>query len=75
MSERGIIAARIALFLAGACFPFWRNAAAPPRPLALRLPAGERECVAPVAYMRASHGDLLLAWRDRVVRSGERVFT
>ena len=25
--------------------------------------------------MRTSHGDLLLAWRDRVVRSGERVFT
>ena len=75
MSERGIIAAGIALFLAGAFFPFWRNAAAPPRPLVLPLPAGERQCVAPVDYMRASHGDLLLAWRDRVVRSGERVFT
>ena len=75
MSERAIIATGIALFLAAACFPFWRNAAAPPRPLDLRLPAGERECIAPVAYMRASHGDLLLAWRDRVVRSGERVFT
>src|ERR1035441_5674480 len=77
MSERGIIAAAIALFLAGACFPFWRNAAVPPRPLVLPLPlpAGERQCVAPVAYMRTSHGDLLLEWRDRVVRSGERVFT
>src|ERR1035441_8071662 len=75
MSERAIIALGIALFLAGVCFPFWRNAAAPPRPLVLPLPAGERQCVAPVAYMRASHGDLLLEWRDRVVRSGERVFT
>ena len=75
MSERGIIAAGIALFLAGACFPFWRNAVAPPRPLDLRLPQGQHECVAPVAYMRTSHGDLLEDWRDRVVRSGERVFS
>ena len=75
MSERGIMAAGIALFLAGTCFPFLRNAASPPRPLELKLPASERECVAPVAYMRSSHGELLLAWRDRVVRSGERDFT
>ena len=46
-----------------------------PRPRKLPLPAGERQCVAPVAYMRTSHGDLLLEWRDRVVRAGERVFT
>ena len=75
MSERAIIAASLALFLAGASFPFLRNAARPPRPLDLRLPQVERRCVRPVAYMRTSHGDLLLAWRDRVVRSGERVFT
>jgi hypothetical protein len=75
MSERAIIAASLALFLAGASFPFLRNAVAPPRPLDLRLPQVERQCVRPVAYMRTSHGDLLLAWRDRVVRSGERVFT
>src|ERR1017187_3917267 len=72
MSERAIIAASLGFFLAGACFPFWRNAARPPRPLDLRLPQGQRECVAPVDYMRTSHGDLLEDWRDRVVRSGER---
>ncbi|MGD0872139.1 MAG: sulfate reduction electron transfer complex DsrMKJOP subunit DsrJ [Bryobacteraceae bacterium] len=75
MSERAIIAAGIALFLAGAGFPFWRNAVELPRPLELRLPQGQRECVRPVAYMRTSHGDLLEDWRDRVVRSGERFFT
>lgn len=75
MSERAIIAAGIALFLVGAGFPFWHNALVPPRPPALRLPLAETQCVAPVAYMRVSHGDLLLAWRDRVVRGGERVFT
>jgi hypothetical protein len=75
MSERAIIAASLALFLAGASFPFWRNAARPPRPLDLRLPQGRKECVAPLDYMRTSHGDLLEDWRDRVVHSGERVFT
>jgi hypothetical protein len=75
MSERGIVAAGIALFLAGACFPFWRSAVSPPRPLDMRLPSGERECVAPLAYMRPSHGDLLLEWRDRAVRRNVRTFT
>ncbi|MGA2149105.1 MAG: sulfate reduction electron transfer complex DsrMKJOP subunit DsrJ [Bryobacteraceae bacterium] len=75
MTERTIVAAGIALFLAGSSFPLWRNALAPPRQLSLNLPANERQCVAPLPYMRASHGDLLLSWRDRVVRSGERFFT
>jgi hypothetical protein len=74
MSERPIIAAAVVVFVAGAGFPFWFNAVRPPRPLDLRLPGGERECVAPVAYMRTSHQDLLLQWRDRVVRHGVHTF-
>ena len=75
MTERLIVAAGVAVFLAGSSFPFWRNALVPPPQLALKLPTNARQCVAPVDYMRASHGDLLLSWRDRVVRSGERTFT
>jgi hypothetical protein len=40
----------------------------------LTLPAQATECVAPLEYMRASHMNLLLEWRDSVVRRNVRTY-
>jgi hypothetical protein len=66
----------LAALVALATWPVWR-ALSGPRPSAPELakPVGATECVAPVAYMRASHMKLLDAWRDRVVRDGVRAYT
>jgi hypothetical protein len=41
-------------------------------PPKLELPAGEKACVMPTAFMRENHMVLLLRWREAVVRSGDR---
>jgi len=37
----------------------------------LQLPAGEKACVEPTAYMKANHMNLLNTWRDDYVRDAE----
>lgn len=76
MRDRGVILGGLVLFLTLVAFPVWYNRAAgtlatPPQ---LERPAGASACVAPVEYMRASHMDLLMDWRERVVRRQERTF-
>lgn len=77
MRDRGLIVGGLVVFLALITFPFWyakasgATAQAPKR----QLPAAAKQCVAPVEYMRASHMKLLLDWRERVVRGGERKMT
>ena len=76
MRDRGLIVGGLVLFLALVTFPVWsnlasaRNAKAPE----LKLPPKEKRCVADVGYMRSSHMELLVAWREKVVREGARTF-
>ena len=77
MRDRWAILGGLAAVLALLTAPVWVNltrgaAAAAP---ALERPAGESACVAPVAFMRASHMQLLAEWRDAVVRRGIRTWT
>jgi hypothetical protein len=74
MRERVAIAGGLGLFLILVTFPVWygRVAGTAPRAPELARPAGPTACVAPAAFMRASHMDLLADWRDRVVRRGDR---
>jgi hypothetical protein len=76
MRDRGLILGGLALFLVLVTFPVWYNIAAG---TAARAPepkrSPERECVEPAATMRSGHMDLLLAWREQVVRDGERTYT
>ncbi|MDE3149846.1 MAG: sulfate reduction electron transfer complex DsrMKJOP subunit DsrJ [Acidobacteriota bacterium] len=75
MRDRIWIIAGLALFAAAVTAPFWCERT-PAKDLTkvpnLVLPANQKECVAPVSYMRASHMLLLLRWREDVVRSGQR---
>ena len=77
MHDRGIIYFGLAVFLGFATLPLWHNLSAAvtakgPDPV---LPANVKQCVAPLAYMKTSHMNLLMDWREQVVRQGARDFT
>ena len=77
MRDRGLILAGLAVFLVLITFPVWYNFAggrAPdvPKPV---LPEDKTlQCVQDTAYMKRSHMDLLMTWRDKVVRENVRTF-
>jgi hypothetical protein len=77
MRDRLWIIAGLVLLVAGVTTPFW-SARTAPKNLAklpdLTLPANQKECVAPVSYMRSSHMQLLLSWREDAVRHGQRQY-
>ena len=72
MRDRVLIAIGLLLFVAMVTFPVWHAAyakttSAGPK---LKLPEQQKTCVAPVAFMRASHMKLLIEWREGAVRDG-----
>ena len=79
--DGGKIIAGIVVFLIVASVPFWygRGKAVSPPDLKLDTPAIERLkeklCVETAPYMRANHMKLLAAWRESVVREGNRSYT
>lgn len=74
MRDRGAIIGGLVLFLGLVTFPVWYGLAsgATAKGPAPELPVRETQCVAPVDYMRSSHMDLLVTWRDEVVRGTTR---
>lgn len=77
MHDRWWIVAGLAAFVALITAPFWAAATAAKTGTAapkLTLPANQRECVAPAAYMRRSHMQLLIHWREDVVRRNDRQY-
>jgi len=65
------------IFFALIAFPLWLSAASgginePPE---LTLPANEDKCIEPVEFMRSDHMNLLIDWREEVVRRNERIYT
>jgi hypothetical protein len=73
--DRGRILVGVIIFLALFSYPFWSAAGKPSEPPKVELPKDVKECVAPTSYMRSSHMQLLIDWRDAVVRDGNRVWT
>jgi len=73
MRDRVWIFVGLAVFAAGFTAPFWHvHAKASARQPDLVLPANQKECVAPASTMRAAHMQMLLNWREDVVRHGDR---
>jgi hypothetical protein len=80
-SDRGKILFGLVVFVGVVLFPIGlrlvRGSADPTLPLdnhgrpQLVMPAGAKECVEDVRYMRAKHMDLLNTWRDDYVRDAE----
>ena len=77
MRDRIWIFAGLILFLGVFTYPVWHDlkVQATSKPPVLVIPAHEKECVAPVDYMRTSHMQLLLDWRQRVVREEQLRYT
>lgn len=77
MRDRPVIYTGLILFLGLFSFPMWRDfaARATTKGPQQAIPAREKQCVAPIAYMRSSHMTLLMDWRQQVVRDGNRQFT
>jgi hypothetical protein len=75
--DRRVILAGLAAFLVLITFPIWYDQAARTTsgPPVLKLPATEKQCVAPVSYMRSSHMQLLIRWREEAVRQNVRTYT
>ena len=84
-SDKGTIMAGLGLFVAIVAFPVWYSAAstAPDRngdgkpdyqPMPEK-PEGQTACIESTEFMRASHMDLLMTWRDTVVREDQREWT
>ena len=81
MNDRWKIIAGLLVVLALAAFPIWygwgQKATAPE----LRFDTPEikkltdKRCVEATPYMRENHMKLLKAWRDAVVRDGNRTYT
>lgn len=77
MNDRPLILAGLTLFVGLVTTPLWHCAldrqaalAAPP----IKLPAQEKQCVAPSDYMRTSHMELLKHWQHEAARDGLRQF-
>lgn len=73
MNDRGLIIAGLAVFLVLATFPAWytlgsTGGASPPHP---ELPKDGSRCVEDKEYMIANHMQLLIEWREAVVRGGD----
>ncbi len=64
------------IFLGLISFPIWYSAASgkityTPEP---EIVTEEKQCVETTQYMRARHMDLLIEWRESVVREGTRTY-
>ena len=69
MRDRPQILVGLLIFVGLFTFPVWHAQAVKTSPGApdVKLPAHEKQCVAPLAYMRDSHMQLLVDWREGVV--------
>ena len=77
MRDQALIYGGLLAFLGLITFPISYNLMAGKTSKApeLKLPVVEKQCVAPLSYMKESHMKLLLTWRDDLVRRNIRTFT
>ncbi len=72
MYDAGKILPGLGVFFVLLAFPFWFTAASGQggaKPEIVK-PAQEKQCIEPAGYMRAKHMQLLVQWREEVVRNG-----
>ena len=76
MYDTGKIVSGLVAFVTIVAAPFWWNLAtgAQPRVPEIAKPAGETRCIEDAPTMRREHMQLLVSWREEVVRDAERVY-
>jgi len=77
MRDKGTILAGLVVFLALITFPIWYNMvsgeeAEPPE---IVLPDDGSTCLMDAELMRTEHMQLVMDWRDEVVRDKQRIYT
>jgi hypothetical protein len=77
MRDKGRIYIGLLAFLVLVTFPVWYSLVSgqESKPPEIVLPADESQCVADKEYMRIEHMQMLMDWRDEVVRDKDRIFT
>ena len=77
MYDAGKIIPGIIIFFGLISFPIWATAVSGNIDYVpdLEIPADEEQCVESAEWMRANHMDLLIDWREEVVRDGARTYT
>ena len=77
MRDKARVYIGLVVFLALITFPIWYNMVSgeESQPPEIVLPADETQCVADTDYMRTEHMQLLMDWRDEVVRDKQRIHT
>jgi len=81
--DRNRVFAGLAIFLVLVTLPLWNNLGkvvpAPKpsldTPAIQKLAAKDKKCVEPTPWMRANHMQMLVDWREEVVRNGPRDYT
>jgi hypothetical protein len=75
MRDRSLIYLGLLIFLAAVTLPFTYNmavgAGAMPE---LEIPKDETQCVEPIEFMKSSHMQLLIDWRESQVRENVRTY-
>ena len=77
MYDTGKIMAGVGAFLVIITSPVWYNMVSGKAGCKVepKIVTKEKRCVESREYMRTEHMQLLLDWRDRVVREGKRTYT
>ncbi|OGR31403.1 MAG: menaquinol oxidoreductase [Desulfobacca sp. RBG_16_60_12] len=83
MFDRNKVIVGVVIFLAMITIPLWHNlgktvAAPAPKldtPAIQKLAEKDKKCVMPKEWMRANHMQMLVDWRDNVVRTKEQNVT
>jgi len=77
MHDRARIYIGLVVFLALITFPIWYNMVSgeESEPPEIVLPADETQCILDAEQMRTEHMQLLMDWRDEVVRDKQRIYT
>ncbi|MCK9376437.1 MAG: sulfate reduction electron transfer complex DsrMKJOP subunit DsrJ [Syntrophobacterales bacterium] len=81
--DRNRVIAGLVIFVVLITIPLWQNlgkiVAAPApsldTPVIKQLAEKDKKCVMPTEWMRANHMQMLVEWRDNVVRTGEQQVT
>ena len=70
------IMAGLVIFIGLLCVPFAKGMMTEQyKPVELKYPEGEKECVESKQFMREQHMTLLNDWRDWALRDGKRIYT
>jgi len=72
MYDKGKVVTGLAVFVIIVTFPIWYNVSGKERVPNPQLPKDVKECVRDAEFMRRSHMQMLLDWRDEVLREGKR---